>query len=241
MEPSDRVLLIAVDDSEDSKTAFRWALDNVYREGDCLHLVHVVPRLAFAAQYGVPPVDFVPVADNNGYESAVQRAEQFIIDRFVRALPADIKAPVVHIIKVRSEQETRSTVLSMLSTVSSTFSTSSRAVPAVVGFPNAQQQLKFAQAAAVCQRSQVLAEWCDAHLQLSGYHCHTVQLELPIATAMSATGSSYLCPVGLVPASKLTVLQSFSQSCLACLICSLRSTQRVLVTCCVRRLMSWMQ
>jgi hypothetical protein len=30
----------------------------------------------------------------------VQRAEQFILDRFVRMLPAAIKAPVVHIIKV---------------------------------------------------------------------------------------------------------------------------------------------
>jgi hypothetical protein len=100
MEASDRVLLIAVDDSEDSQKAFMWAVDNMYREGDQIHLVHVVPRLAFAAQYGVPPVDFVPAAENSSYESAVQRAEQFIIDRFVRALPVTIKAPVVHIIKV---------------------------------------------------------------------------------------------------------------------------------------------
>lgn len=102
MEPSDRVLLVAVDDSEGSEKAFMWAIENVYRDGDSLHLVHVVPRLAFAAQYGVPPVDFVPAADSSGYESAVQRAEQFIIDRFVKALPSSVKAPVVHIIKVRS-------------------------------------------------------------------------------------------------------------------------------------------
>eukprot|EP00882_Tetradesmus_deserticola_P033303 GHRQ01038030.1.p1 GENE.GHRQ01038030.1~~GHRQ01038030.1.p1 ORF type:complete len:113 (-),score=12.64 GHRQ01038030.1:315-653(-) len=100
MEASDRVLLIAVDDSEHSQKAFLWALDNLHREGDSIHLVHVVPRLAFAAQYGVPPVDFVPAAENSNYESGVQRAEQFIINRFVRALPATIKAPVVHIIKV---------------------------------------------------------------------------------------------------------------------------------------------
>lgn len=100
MEPGDRVVLIAVDDSEDSQKAFVWAIENVYREGDQIHLVHVVPRLAFAAQYGVPPVDFVPAAENSTYESAVQRAEQFIIDRFVKQLPANVKAPVVHIIKV---------------------------------------------------------------------------------------------------------------------------------------------
>eukprot|EP00878_Enallax_costatus_P017120 GHUV01017975.1.p1 GENE.GHUV01017975.1~~GHUV01017975.1.p1 ORF type:complete len:161 (+),score=47.40 GHUV01017975.1:79-561(+) len=106
MEASDRVLLIAVDDSEQSQKAFLWALDNLHREGDSIHLVHVVPRLAFAAQYGVPPVDFVPAAENSNYESGVQRAEQFIINRFVRALPATIKAPVVHIIK--SEVDTES-------------------------------------------------------------------------------------------------------------------------------------
>lgn len=70
------------------------------REGDQLHIVHVVPRLAFAAQYGVPPVDFVPAAESNTYETAVQRAEQFIIDRFVKAMPPSVRAPVVHIIKV---------------------------------------------------------------------------------------------------------------------------------------------
>jgi hypothetical protein len=65
-----------------------------------VHIVHVVPRLAFAAQYGVPPVDFVPAAESNTYETAVQRAEQFIIDRFVKAMPHSVRAPVVHIIKV---------------------------------------------------------------------------------------------------------------------------------------------
>lgn len=91
---------MAVDDSEDSQKAFNWAISNVYREGDQVHIVHVVPRLAFAAQYGVPPVDFVPAAESNTYETAVQRAEQFIIDRFVKAMPPSVRAPVVHIIKV---------------------------------------------------------------------------------------------------------------------------------------------
>jgi nucleotide-binding universal stress UspA family protein len=103
---SDRVLLIAVDDSEDSQKAFNWAISNIYREGDQVHIVHVVPRLAFAAQYGVPPVDFVPAAESNTYETAVQRAEQFIIDRFVKAMPPSVRAPVVHIIK--SEVDTES-------------------------------------------------------------------------------------------------------------------------------------
>lgn len=48
--PADRVLVVAVDDSEDSQKAFNWAISNIYRDGDQLHIVHVVPRLAFAAQ-----------------------------------------------------------------------------------------------------------------------------------------------------------------------------------------------
>jgi nucleotide-binding universal stress UspA family protein len=63
--------------------------------------VHVVPRLHFAAAYGVPPVDFVPVADSNEYEKVIQKAEAFIIQRFVNKLPADFTpSPIVHIIKV---------------------------------------------------------------------------------------------------------------------------------------------
>eukprot|EP00879_Flechtneria_rotunda_P003575 GHRR01003809.1.p1 GENE.GHRR01003809.1~~GHRR01003809.1.p1 ORF type:complete len:175 (+),score=39.74 GHRR01003809.1:47-526(+) len=106
MESANRVLVIAVDDSDDSQKAFQWTIDNIYRDGDELHVLHVVPRLAFAARLGVPPVDFVPAAENNTYETAVQRAEQFIIDRFVQALPPSIKAPIVHIIK--SEVDTES-------------------------------------------------------------------------------------------------------------------------------------
>jgi nucleotide-binding universal stress UspA family protein len=98
---SARVLLIAVDDSNDSQKAFEWAVHNLYRDGDEVHLVHVIPRLQFAAAYGVPPVDFVPAAENTSYETVVQKAEQFIIERFVRSLPAGFGSPpVVHIVKV---------------------------------------------------------------------------------------------------------------------------------------------
>jgi hypothetical protein len=38
---------------------------------------------------------------SNEYEKVIQRAEQFIINRFVNKLPADFTpSPVVHIIKV---------------------------------------------------------------------------------------------------------------------------------------------
>lgn len=60
-----RVIIVAVEDSADSTQAFDFAVQNMYRAGDQLHLVHVIPRLHFAAAYGVPPVDFVPSADSN--------------------------------------------------------------------------------------------------------------------------------------------------------------------------------
>ena len=102
---ADRVLVVAVDDSDDSQRAFEWAVKNIHRPGDELHLVHVIPRLQFAAMLGVPPVDFVPAAgNNNNYDTVVQRAEHFIIERYVKGLPPGFSSPpVVHIIKVTSD------------------------------------------------------------------------------------------------------------------------------------------
>jgi nucleotide-binding universal stress UspA family protein len=42
-------LLVAVDDSEASDRAFDFAVRHLHRPGIELHLVHVVPRLHFAA------------------------------------------------------------------------------------------------------------------------------------------------------------------------------------------------
>lgn len=101
------VLLVAVDDSDGSDRAFDFAVRHLHKPGMELHLVHIVPRLHFAAAYGVPPVDFVPVADSNEYEKVIQKAEQFIINRFVNKLSPDFTPPpVVHIIK--SEVDTES-------------------------------------------------------------------------------------------------------------------------------------
>lgn len=43
------VLLVAVDDSEGSDRAFEFAVRHLHRPGTELHLVHIVPRLHFAA------------------------------------------------------------------------------------------------------------------------------------------------------------------------------------------------
>lgn len=66
------VLLVAVDDSEGSDRAFDFAVKHLHRPGMELHVLHVVPRLHLAAAYGVPPVDFVPVADSAQYEDGAR-------------------------------------------------------------------------------------------------------------------------------------------------------------------------
>ena len=56
----------------------------------------------------MPPVDFVPAADSLRYEAVIEKAEAFIIERFVRRLPAapDGRPPVVHIVKSEVDTET---------------------------------------------------------------------------------------------------------------------------------------
>jgi len=41
-----RQLAVAVDDSQHSEKALRWTMDNLYREGDTVHIIHVVPKVS---------------------------------------------------------------------------------------------------------------------------------------------------------------------------------------------------
>lgn len=72
------------------------------REGDELHLVHVIPRLQTAAVYGAPPVDFLPQQDPVAYDQLVKNAESFIAGRFLPALASLRLQPIVHIVKVEA-------------------------------------------------------------------------------------------------------------------------------------------
>lgn len=108
-----RVVVVAVDDTPASVAAFSFCVQNLLRPGDHLHLVHVIPRLVFSSTFGVPPVDFVPSADSTAYEQSLAKAERFILDKFVRQLPASYSgaAPVVHIIKSETDTESVGHVL----------------------------------------------------------------------------------------------------------------------------------
>jgi nucleotide-binding universal stress UspA family protein len=110
---SPRVVLVAVDDTPASVAAFAFVAQHLLRPGDHLHLIHVIPRLVFSSTFGVPPVDFVPSSDSTDYEQALARAERFILDKFVRRLPASYAgaAPVVHIVKSETDTESVGHVL----------------------------------------------------------------------------------------------------------------------------------
>lgn len=102
MQPETRVLLVPVDNTDNSQRAFEWMLKYFYKDGDELHLIHVIPRIQFAASYGVPAIEFAPPIDRDKYEAAVRKAEEFLVKRFLSVIPIDSKTtPIVHVVKVR--------------------------------------------------------------------------------------------------------------------------------------------
>lgn len=70
------------------------------REGDELHLLHVVPRMQRTSSFGRPPVDFLPQQDPVAHDQVVKKAEIFIRERFLSTLEGLHPEPVVHIVKV---------------------------------------------------------------------------------------------------------------------------------------------
>eukprot|EP01023_Acetabularia_acetabulum_P009686 TRINITY_DN14383_c0_g1_i14.p3 TRINITY_DN14383_c0_g1~~TRINITY_DN14383_c0_g1_i14.p3 ORF type:complete len:156 (+),score=26.14 TRINITY_DN14383_c0_g1_i14:551-1018(+) len=103
---SQRSVVIPVDNSIESERACRWAVDNLYRGHDEVHLLHIIPRLQVAAVYGAPPIDFLPNQDPQAYEQLIEDAEKFISSRFVVMFEDINVQPIVHIIK--SEVDTDS-------------------------------------------------------------------------------------------------------------------------------------
>lgn len=69
------------------------------RDGDEVHLAHVIPRVNTVALHGAPPVDFLPEQDPVAYEQLIKNAEAFIAARFLPRLAPVRPDPVIHIIK----------------------------------------------------------------------------------------------------------------------------------------------
>ncbi|CAD7696829.1 unnamed protein product [Ostreobium quekettii] len=77
---SGRQLVVAVDDSEESEKALRWTVNNFYRSGDVIHILHVIPFLPGQAVAGA--VYYSPPPSEEVQERLVDDAEEFIDSRF---------------------------------------------------------------------------------------------------------------------------------------------------------------
>ena len=97
---SGRKILISVNASAESEDALQWTLKNMYRPGDVLHFLHVVPRQEPATTYGAPPVDFLPHQNPNTVQKLAEQAQSFIKDRLLPMLGDMQPDPVVHVVKV---------------------------------------------------------------------------------------------------------------------------------------------
>lgn len=96
---SGRKILVAVDASAESEDALQWTLQNMYRTGDVLHFLHVVPRQEPATTYGAPPVDFLPQQNPKSSQKLAEQALSFIKERLLPMLGDMQPEPVVHVVK----------------------------------------------------------------------------------------------------------------------------------------------
>lgn len=96
LDGSGRTIVVAVDDTEDSRLAVLWTAKNFYRKGDILHLLHVVP---FVQGHAVPgAVYYAPPPSGEVQQRMTQQAERFIDQRFlpiVNELGIDCEVDVV--------------------------------------------------------------------------------------------------------------------------------------------------
>lgn len=96
-----RKILVAIDDSDGAQRALQWTLDNFYREGDILALLHVIPRPQTTTSYGAPPVDMLPSSSTVDQEQQAVEAQRFIREKFLPRLQGCADEPEVHIVRVR--------------------------------------------------------------------------------------------------------------------------------------------
>lgn len=112
MSATPRVLCICVDDSDASEDAVKWTMGNVFKDGDEVHILHVIPRFQLSSTYGAPPADFLPHSDPEAYEHMIKTAEGFIARRVLRHMEAaTAPPPVAHIIKFETDADSIGTVL----------------------------------------------------------------------------------------------------------------------------------
>lgn len=100
-----RVILCAIDDSARSEESFQWLMKNMYKEGDVIHLVHVIPRFAMANAFGGPALDLAPFVDPESYQMLIDSTKRFISSRFSKYSKNISPTPVVHICKADQDPD----------------------------------------------------------------------------------------------------------------------------------------
>lgn len=82
-EATSRNLLVPADDLPESERALLWAITNLYRPGDVVHLLHVVPEPSTTHSWtGV----YVPPDEAAVEESEIQEAKAMFKNRFLLTL-----------------------------------------------------------------------------------------------------------------------------------------------------------
>lgn len=102
-----RRLLLCVDNSDSSEEAVRWALENIYRSGDEIHIVHVIPRFMLSGSYAYPPIDYLPQKNHAHQDHVIKSAEAFIVKRALRHIEklGSSVQPIVHIVKYETDAD----------------------------------------------------------------------------------------------------------------------------------------
>lgn len=99
--PGTRALLIPVDDTNESEHACSWAASNIYRKGDTIHLLHVVPE---PSMIHVWPGMYVP-PDDDAEKEEVDDAVRMIRKRFTNHLKSSKIPCQVHVAVAGTETD----------------------------------------------------------------------------------------------------------------------------------------
>ncbi|PNH03550.1 hypothetical protein TSOC_010373 [Tetrabaena socialis] len=106
-----RHILISVDESAASEKALDWAIENIYRAGDELHLFHVIP-----------PGQYVVLSTDMGFEEVVEDSEasqkrvedharNLLTEKFVPKLKAKDIAYQVELVRFATDNESIGAVI----------------------------------------------------------------------------------------------------------------------------------
>lgn len=95
-----RNVVVAVDANEESVAAFMWTLVNLYREGDSLHVLHVVPEALSSPASG--SIYYPQPIDPETERALWRQAQEFIQDEFVEI--AKSKGVTVNVVLVKESR-----------------------------------------------------------------------------------------------------------------------------------------